>query len=239
MLVIIYIISAIFSVISAICNEKDFFRHRFAATLIAILTGIVFWVSMIHKMANNIIEINFWSIFAILSLIAWHIALLFNNWEHLFDYEFSFLLLTFVMCSLYPVVFPTFTWETCNEVHCSTEIVFLITTFDSTSTGESVYGNGFIVNKVYDYLSYSGNSSYHYYYQLEDGTPIESNIPVHKTKIEYINADESPYLEIITIRDCSGYNSETGIHALGFTEKKYILYVPAGSIQNALTTDKG
>lgn len=235
MLVILYIISAVSSVFSAIYIQKRQLKPILIATLIAILTGITFIVTMINKMANNVVELNFWSLFAMFSIVGWISAFLFNHPERIVDYEFCFALMAFVVVMLYPAVFPKYCWETCNEIHYSTEIVFLITSFDETSAEETIYGNGYIVNKVYAYPS--GFMYYYYHYINEDGTPIEDSIPVHLTTIEYIDADKSPYLEIITIRDCSGYNPETGNHSLGFADKSYKLYIPENCIKNASATD--
>ena len=232
MLVILYVVSAASGVFSLIFIRKENFKHWFFTTLIAILTGIAFCFSMFNKIANNVIDLNFGSVFSILSLIAWQAAFLLGNYEDLFDYECSFALLACTICLIGPSIIQPYSRATCTTLHITKEVIPIITTLDTSENDENVYGNGFIVCRVFNSFSSSRNSNYLYYYQLEDGTPSEGSVPVSSTEIEFIGPDESPYLEITIIRNCLGYDPKTGIHALGFAEKSYKLYIPENSILN-------
>lgn len=234
MLVVLYVISAVSGVFSSICIEKEKFKHWIVTTLIAILTGVAFCWCMFDKLSNGVIELNFGSVFSILSLIAWQLAFLFGNYDNIFNYEFAFALFACTICLLYLCIIQPYTRVNCTTLHITKEVISLMTTIDDSETGESVYGDGFIVCQSFRNLANPNSSSYLYYYQLEDGTPKEGKIPVISTEIEYIGADESPYLEITIIRECSGYYPITDTHSLGFVEKTYKLYIPENSILNTL-----
>lgn len=226
MLVVLYIISAVSGVYVALSIEEKNYKDWFISTLTAVLTGIAFCVLKINKIVTNMADINFWSVFAVTSLIAWQITFLFNNRQNLVINEIAFALLAF---TIYSMCYYS-EREVCTDPHKTIEVISLMTTIDDSEAEESVYGDGFIVRKVYSsYSSYI----YQYYYQLEDGTPVEDNIPVYATEIIYISPDSSPFIEIITIRECSGYYPKTDNHSLGFAKKTYKLYIPENSILNA------
>ena len=234
MLVVLYIISAVSGVFASIYIEKEKFKHWLVTTLIAILTGIAFCWCMFNKIANGVIQLNFGSVFSILSLIAWQLAFLFGNYDNIFDYEFAFALFACTICLFYLCIIQPYTRVKCTAQHITKEVVFLVTSFDDSETEENVYGGDFIVCQSFKNTTNSKSSSYLYYYQLEDGTPKEGKIPAISTEIEYIGTDESPYLEITIIRNCSGYYPITDIHSLGFGQKTYKLYIPENSILKVL-----
>ena len=229
-MLVLFIISTVVGLLASIFFKTRRFTSHFICSLIAVLTTVAFCSRMIAKLTSNEIDVNFWSVFAILSLIAWQFAFLFDNGKNIINYEFSFVLLAWTISIFYSSIFNPNCLKICKEDHTTTEVVYIITTIDDSC--ESAYGDGFIINKVYN----SKYNSYQYYYKLEDGKTEKGSIPANSTIIKNIDVGESPYLEIIITRDCSGYNSETKSHALGFSKKSYILHIPENSI---LTTYQG
>lgn len=211
MLEVVFIVSAVAGLFAGIAFRSESIKLWFLFAAIAILTGIAF--------VMNVPELNLWTIFAIVSLIFWQISTLFGNWENFINYEFSLLLFSIIIfVILPPVLFPTHL-QRCFQTHITTKVVMITTDQDS---GKSVYKE---------------SSDYHYYYQQEDGTTIEGTIPSSRTTIVYIGEDESPYLQIVTERECSGYYPDTKQHCLGIAYVTYKLYIPEGSIQNVSTND--
>ena len=220
MLEVVFIISAVAGLFAGIAFRCESIKLWFLFASIAILTGITF--------VMYVPELNLCTIFAIVSLIFWQMSFLFGNWENFVNYEFSFLLFSFVVFVFASTLqFPS-RLQKCNETHQTIKVVMIMTTLDS---GESVYEDDCII------LQTHSSSSYHYYYLQEDGTPIEGTIPVSNTTIVNIGVNDSPYLQIITERECSGYYPDIQKHYLGISHITFKLYIPEGSIQNVSTND--
>ena len=150
MLVVFYIISAAAGVMASTFFEKRNLKQWLIATIIAILFGIAFCVPMTKKIIMDLSHPNFWSIFSVLSLIAWQSAFIFNNKRNLFDYEFSFLLLSSFICIFCSSIFYSDYLVGCNTEHVTTEIVSIVTTIDGTKSGESILEDGFVVERIFD-----------------------------------------------------------------------------------------
>lgn len=107
MLVVFYIISAISSVFAYMymfSRKNANIKHWFKAIIIALLSGLSFYIPMISKIIEAFPNVDFWSIFAVASLFVWQSAFIFNDWNNLVSYWVTAFLFTFtvsLICSLY------------------------------------------------------------------------------------------------------------------------------------------
>ena len=235
MLVVFYIISAVSGVVASIFIEKRNLKRWFTATIIAFLFGIAFCIPMTKKIVSDLYHINFWSIFAVLSLIAWQLAFIFNNSKNLANYEFAFLLFSFVIYVFCSSFFYSNYLVTCFDTHVSTEIFPIVITIDGTESPENITEDVFVVERIMDISS--NKFFYQYSIQHENGNISIMQSSEKSTTVVPIADSESPYVEITTTRHCSGYRRETLEHSLTYADKIYILYIPEGSIKNVLRTN--
>lgn len=234
MLVLLYIISAISSVLTYVFEELENFKGRIICFVISILAAIAFCMPTINTIINSFPNVEFWPIFAVSSLILWPFIFISGDIPNAANYIVAAVLLATTLCLLCPAFYPTNNWETCNVEHITTEVVPILTTINSNSPKENVYGDGFIVRFVSDIFS---NKFIYQYYKLENGIPVEDEFPKKSTTIHYISNTETPYLEITTTMICSGYNPDFDKHIFIGTQKIYNLYVPEGSILNVQYPD--
>lgn len=232
MLVVFYIISAVSGVIASIFIERRNLKRWFKATIFAFLFGMAFCVPMTKKIVSDLYHINFWSIYAVLSLIAWQLAFIFNNSKNWANYEFAFLLFSFVIYVFCSSFFYSNYLVTCFDTHVSTEKFPIVTTIDGTESPENITENVFVVERIMDISS--NRFFYQYYIQHEKGNIIILQSSERSTTIVPIADSETPYVEIITTRHCSGYRRETLEHVLTYSDVIYILYIPEGSVKNVL-----
>lgn len=232
MLVVFYIISALSGVIASIFIERRDLKRYFIATIVAILFGIAFCVPMINKIISDISHPNLWSIFAVLSLIAWQLAFIFNDSNNWVNYEFAFLLFSFVIYVFCSSFFYANYLVSCFDTHVTTEVFSIVTTIDSIESVESILEEGFFVEKITDINS--NRAFYQYYLQLENGSYVFQQSSEKFTTVEPISDSETPYVEVITTYHCSGRRKETLEHILNYSDQIYILHIPIGSVKNVL-----
>lgn len=234
MLVILYITSAVAGVLVSIFEYRREFKYQLISVAIAVLTGIVFSVSMLRRI--NIYNPNFGSVFGVLSLIAWHCAFLSNDVMNLVSYEFAFFIASSLFCFFCSSINYSDYLTSCSEKHISTEIVQIVTTVDGTELGESIYGDGFVIGLI---AKENPNVRlYQYYFQSEDGNIKPEEIYVDRTKITYIDETISPYIEITYEANCMGYQNESKTHVFRGSYKTYHLYIHENSIQTNINTSE-
>ena len=225
MLVVFYIISAISSVFAYMymfSRKKYNIRHWFKAIIISILSGLSFYIPMILKIIESFPNVNFWNVFAVASLFVWQSAFIFNDRDNLINYETAALLLA-VTISLVCLTFDTTSYyEACNDEHINVDCIY-------------IWDDNFCDNLIQKTVCVSlRKTTYSFYIVSEDGHPIKKTIPANLTTVYTIDDEESPYLEIIIERDCTGYNTNTQEHSLTIAYTHYNLYIPQDCISVVL-----
>lgn len=234
MLAIIYLISAVAGILSYMFGNLRRFKQRMVSLVISILSAIAFCTLMVNRIMYDFPNLDFWPIFAVLSLILWQFACISGDIFYGIDYIIVAGLLSTTLCLLCPVLYPSNNWEKCNIEHRETEIVPIITTINNYSSTEGVYGDGYIIRCIHDI---SSNKIIYQCYRFENGTKTQSEFPSESTTIHYISNNENPYLKITTSKNCSGYNPDFNQHIFESYERMYDLYVPEGSVFNILSSE--
>lgn len=234
MLVVMYIISAAASILSAVFEQREDFKKRSLCTIIAIGSSFAFYVPVIREILSNSV-LDFWLIFAVLSLAAWHFAFLRNDIENIINYEVASFLFTVVFYIFCYVFFFSDNIVSCTTDHITTEIIPIITTVDGTESGKSIYGDGFLIGLIND--PFSKDHMYQYYYRTENGLIASQNVDYKDATIVYIDNTVSPYVEVTTVQNCFGYTRISKKHKITGSSQTYILYIQEGSIKQIVNTD--
>lgn len=228
MLAILYVTSLASSFFAPIFDERDEDKNALTSASIAIVTGFLYSLFMIHKIAANIFEPYFGAVFGLLSLVFLDFGFLSDDNENCLNYLMSAILGSAVLCFLCSNIhFSNYT-IICNENHDYTERVAIVTTVDGTENGESIYGDGLTVG-IMRKPGYSPRI-YQYNYQNKNGEIVTKNIFENRTQVICIEDDEKPYVEILYHVDCLGYRRKSKTHVFRHIHKTYQLYIPKNSI---------
>lgn len=228
MLTILYITSVLASFYAPILEDRDDHKKSFEAFAIAITCGILYSIPTIGKICKNIFEPNFWTLFGLFSLVFLNFAFLSNDRANCLCYITAAFLASAVLCFILSNICFSNYLISCNEEHKYTERVLLVTTVDGSEYGESIYGDGFVIEKYTN-----GNPNvifYQYYFRAEDGSINSKNIHANHAEITYIDADETPYVEITYKDICKGYWKDSKTHVFSGRSTTYHLYIPKDSI---------
>ena len=195
MLAILYVTSVASSFFAPIFDERDEEKNALTSASIAIVTGFLYALFMIHKISANIFEPYFGAVFGLLSLVFLDFGFLSDDNENCINYLMSAILGSAVLCFLCSNIHFTDYTMICHENHDYSERVTIVTTVDGTESGESIYGDG----RTVGIMRKPGYSSliYQYKYMNKNGEISTKNIFKSRTQITYIEADEEPYVEIL------------------------------------------
>ena len=221
MLVAFYVISAISSVFAYICmflRKEENIKYWFSAIILSLLTSLSFYIPMISKIITTFPNINFWDVFAVVSLVAWQSAFIFNHTNNLINYEVAVLLFAMIISIICPT-FDASSYRTfCNEEHIDVDVIYI---YDDNSS------DNLITKTIH---SNTLSATYSFYLISEYGKPFEKTIFENVTTIYTIDNGASPYLEIVVSSDCDGFNIKTQKHYLSMVYTHYNLYIPEDCI---------
>ena len=221
MLVVSYVIGAISSVFAYIymfSRKKENGRHWFIAIIIALISGLSFYIPMISKIIKTFPNVNFWNVFAVASLVAWQSTFIFNHTDNLVNYQVATLLFAMIISIICPTFDPSSYYTFCNEEHTDVDVLYI---YDDNSSDN-------LIKKTIH--SNTLSATYSFYLISEDGKIFEKTIFENVTTIYPIDNETSPYLEIIVSRDCSGFNPQSQKHYLSTAYTHYNLYIPENCI---------
>jgi len=234
MLAILYITSVASSFFAPIFDEREEDKNALTSASIAIITGFLYSLFMIHKIATNIFDPYFGTIMGLLSLVFLDFGFLSDDYENFLNYIVAALLGSAVLCFLCSNIHFSDYTIMCNENHDYSERISIVTTVDGTETGESIYGDGITIG----IMRKEGYATriYQYNYLNENGEIRTNDIFESRTQVTYIEADEEPYIEILYHVDCLGYRRKSKTHVFRRIYKTYQLYIPENSIASISPT---
>ena len=229
MLEILYVASAVASFYTMLFKHIGQAKKCFLASIIAIVSGILYSIPMVIEICNNVFAPNFWNIFGLLSLLFWDISFLTNNSSNCISYMLSAFFASIVLYFLGSnFIFPDYLIN-CAKNHNYTEQIAIISTVDGSKFGQSIYGNGFVVGSFDSKLHRT--TFYQYYFQTEDGNIDCNNISAKYTTINYVDDGVEPFVEITYDVKCSGFRNKSGTHVFSKISPTYNLNIPKNSIQ--------
>lgn len=216
------------SIIVLIFKYREEYKNALISASISIFCGIMYAIPAIYSFFANPFEPNFWSIFKFLSLEFWIFALLSNNGRSCIIYIFTAFLISGLLYVFYPKQ-NAFSYSVpCNQNHDYIETQIIVSTYDGSKHGESIFGDGFVIG-VFRKPPVKGRI-FKYFYLADDGSIKSDKILDYRTEITYISPNAQPYIEVNYSIKCSGYKPYTQTHKFRTTYKTYHLYIPENSI---------
>lgn len=226
MLLILYLASAIAGALSFVYREIEEHKKSLISTAVAILCGLIYFLTTANKISKDLSEPAFWSVFGILSIIILLIAFLLGDIKNLMNYLFAAVIASALFCFFCSSINYSDYLINCTENHNYVETIKIVTTFNE----ESIYGDRFVIGS---FIEEKINTSYYqYYFQDEKGHIQHNNINFKRTTITYIDEDEAPFVEITHEVDCMGFRIKSKTHVFRGSYKTYHLYIPEDSIKN-------
>ena len=228
MLTILYIISVVSCFMASIYDKNEEHKKYRKSFIISMISGLLYAIPIVCKTFTNLFNPNFSYIFGLSSLLIWHIVIITESYENLIPYMFSVFLgssiLSFVLSNFYYSSYLQF----CEENHDYTERINIVTTVDGTEFGESIFGEGYTVARIYQ--SNPNVYVYKYYYMDDDGNIKHRSVYNRRTEVTFIDEDDEPCIEISYFIKCRGYKKDSGEHFFKDTHSTYHLYLPKGSV---------